>query len=32
MKALEFVTGSVIYNPAYTYKFQLKNNIINEMS
>ena len=24
MRALEFVTGHVIYNPAYTYKFQLK--------
>ena len=21
---LEFITGHVIYNPAYTYKFQLK--------
>ena len=24
MRALEFVTSHVIYNPAYTYKFQLK--------
>ena len=24
MKALEFITGHVIYNQAYTYKFQLK--------
>ena len=24
MRALEFVTGHVICNPAYTYKFQLK--------
>ena len=24
MTALEFLTGHVIYNPAYTYKFQLK--------
>ena len=24
MRALEFITGHVIYNPAYTYKFQLK--------
>ena len=24
MRALEFITGYVIYNPAYTYKFQLK--------
>ena len=23
-RALEFITGHVIYNPAYTYKFQLK--------
>ena len=26
MRALEFITGHVIYNPAYTYKFQLKTN------
>ena len=25
MRALEFITGHVTYNPAYTYKFQLKN-------
>ena len=24
MRALEFITGHVIYNPDYTYKFQLK--------
>ena len=24
MRALEFITGHVIFNPAYTYKFQLK--------
>ena len=24
MRALEFITGHLIYNPAYTYKFQLK--------
>ena len=24
MRALEFITGHVIYNQAYTYKFQLK--------
>ena len=24
MRAFEFITGHVIYNPAYTYKFQLK--------
>ena len=24
MRALEFITGHVIYNPAYIYKFQLK--------
>ena len=24
MKVLEFITGHVIYNLAYTYKFQLK--------
>ena len=24
MRALEFITGHVIYNPAYTYKCQLK--------
>ena len=23
----QFITGHVIYNPAYTYKFQLKNTI-----
>ena len=24
MRPLEFITGHVIYNPAYTYKLQLK--------
>ena len=24
MRVLKFITGHVIYNPAYTYKFQLK--------
>ena len=24
MRALKFITGHVIYNPAYTYKFHLK--------
>ena len=24
MRALEFIIGHMIYNPAYTYKFQLK--------
>ena len=24
MRALEIITGHVIYNPAYTYEFQLK--------
>ena len=28
MRALEFITGHVIYNPAYTYKFQLKTTFI----
>ena len=27
MRAFEFVTGHVIYNPAYAYKFQLKNTL-----
>ena len=25
MRALESITGHVIYNPAYTYKLQLEN-------
>ena len=25
MRALEFITGHVIYNPAYTYKFPTQN-------
>ena len=28
MRALEFITGLVIYNPAYTYKFQLKTTML----
>ena len=24
MRGLKFITGHVIFNPAYTYKFQLK--------
>ena len=31
MRALEFITGHVIYNPAYTCKFQLKTTQINLM-
>ena len=33
MRAFEFITGHVIYNLAYTYKFQLKttNVYINEI-
>ena len=27
MRALESITGHMIYNPAYTYKFQLKTTI-----
>ena len=27
MRALQFITGHVTYNPAYTYKFQLKTTI-----
>ena len=27
MRALEIITGHVIYNPVYTYKFQLKTTI-----
>ena len=30
MRALEIVTGHVIYNPAYTYKFQLKTTEVSE--
>ena len=34
MRALEFLTGHVIYNPAYTYKFQLKTtyNLVNSLA
>ena len=28
MRAFKFITGHVIYNPAYTYKFQLKTTIL----
>ena len=28
MRALEFITGHVIYNPAYSYKFQLKTTLV----
>ena len=28
MRALKFITGHVIYNPAYAYKFQLKITIV----
>ena len=28
MRALEFIKGHVIYNPLYTYKFQLKTTIM----
>ena len=27
MRALKFITGNLIYNPAHTYKFQLKTTI-----
>ena len=27
-ESTEFITGHVIYNPAYTYKFQLKTTIM----
>ena len=27
-KSTEFITDHVIYNPAYTYKFQLKSTVI----
>ena len=27
-ESTEFITGHVIYNPAYTYKFQLKSTMI----
>ena len=32
MRALEFITGHVIYNLAYTYKFQLKTTYITQSS
>ena len=28
MRALKFITGRVIYNPAYTYKLQLKTTMV----
>ena len=28
MRALKFITGHLIYNPAYTYKFQLKTTVV----
>ena len=28
MRALEFIIGHVKYNPAYTYKFQLKTTLV----
>ena len=31
MRALEIITGHVIYNLAYTYKFQLKTTNVNEL-
>ena len=31
MRALKFIKGHVIYNPAYTYKFQLKTTLELEM-
>ena len=31
MRALEFITGHVIYNPAYTYKFQLKTTLVHNL-
>ena len=30
MRVLKFITGHVIYNPAYTYKFQLKTTQVNQ--
>ena len=30
MRVLEIITGHVIYNPAYTYKFQLKTTEVSE--
>ena len=30
MRALEIITGHVIYNPTYTYKFQLKTTEVSE--
>ena len=31
MRALKFITGHVIYNPAYTYKFQLKTTLVHTL-
>ena len=32
MRALEIIPGHVIYKPAYTYKFQLKTTIVDDLS
>ena len=32
MRALNFITGHVIYDPAYTYKFRLKTTIDKKVS
>ena len=32
MRALEFITGHVIYTPAYKYKFQLKTTMVTHPS
>ena len=29
-ESTEFITGHVIYNPAYTYKFKMKTTYINK--
>ena len=29
-ESTQFITGHVIYNPAYTYKFQLKTTIVED--
>ena len=31
MRAFEIIKGHVIYNPAYTYKFQLKTTIMSKV-
>ena len=30
-KSTQFITGHVIYNPAYTYKFQLKTTLVHKL-